>query len=70
MNIESHLKSVTRLIVQVGTQSYATAILTNFLEEECRLELFSNPAFDEVEDSFEVVSNLLRNIFMETQTEI
>ena len=47
-----------------------TNSLTNSLEEECHLELFSNPAFDEMEDSFEVLSNLLRNIFMETQTEI
>lgn len=70
MNIEIHLKNVKRFIDQLGAHSYAAAILTNSLEEECQLELFSNPAFDEMEDSFEVISNLLRKLFRKPQTEI
>ena len=70
MNIEAHLKTIYQFIERIDAQTYAAAILTNSLEEDCQLELFSNPAFDEKEDSFEIISNLLRKIFGKTQTEI
>lgn len=40
------------------------------LEKECQLELFSNPVFEEMEDSFGVVSDLLRYCGEFLRTEI
>ena len=71
MNIEAHIRSVKRFIEQIGApKSYAMAILTNLLEEDCQLELFSHPEFEEGEDNIKVTISLLRKIFVEPKTEI
>ena len=71
MNIGAHIRSVQRFIEQIGAQNhYALAILTNSLDEDCQLELFSHPDYDESEDDIDMTTNLLERIFMEQTTEI
>ena len=50
MNFPNHLRSVKRFIEQAGVpKNYHIAILTNSLDEDAQLELFSHPDFHESE---------------------
>ncbi len=69
-NIETHIRNVTRFIEQTKIpSSYAVAILTNSLDEETQIQLFSHPEFHEGDD-LEAIKSLLRKIYQESQTEI
>ena len=62
ISIEVHIRSVQRFIEQIdATRNYVTA---NSFDEDCQLELFSHPEFEESEDNIEVITNLFEKIFL------
>ena len=71
MNVEAHIKKVKRFIEQLNApMNFHIAILTNSLDEESQLELFSRPEFDDTEEDIGKIIDIMKKTFEESKTEI
>ena len=70
-NFQYHLKAVNRFLSNINAPTeYHLAILVNSLDEECQLELYSHPEYNEDETDFAVVRELLVRIFDDKEAEL
>ena len=70
-NLPFHLKAVKRFLTNVKAPSgYHLPILVNSLDEECQLELFAHPYYDEDETDFGIVTQLVSQIFDDKEAEL
>lgn len=70
-NFSYHLKAVNRFLTNVKAPTeYHLAILVNSLDEECQLELFSHPEYNEDETDLGIVKGLLGRIFEDKEAKL
>lgn len=63
-NLPFHIKAVKRFLKTVkAPEEYHLAILVNSFDEECQLELFAHPEYQEEDADFEAVCALLLRVF-------
>ena len=71
LNIHAHINSVQQFLTNIQAPvSYFNVILINSLDEECQMEMFSHPDYDEKNDDIENTIFILKKMYNENKTEI
>ena len=61
LNIHEHIKCVEKFILSIkAPSSYSPAILTNSLDEDCLMELFAHPEYNEDQEDIEEIKITVR----------
>ena len=71
MNIHEHIKCVEKFLSNIqAPTNYSSLIMINSLDENCQIELFAHPDYDDSKEDLTDIKNILKKIYAEKTTEI